>query len=117
MKKYLIFSFMLGLLFLLASAQQPVDKEQLAKAKAKDNVLFESVLKDADMVIIYKLNSKLEKRFWTLKFENGAVLNIYEGPNADKIIGSVWWIGKRYVIYRGKPLMGTLAVHIELIID
>jgi len=117
MRKHLIFSFMLGLLFLSVSAQQLVDKQRLAKARVKDNVLFESVLTDADMAITYKLSSRIEKRYWTLKFENGAVLNIYEGPNADVILGSVWWIGKRYVIYRGKPLMGTLAIHIELIID
>jgi len=108
---------MLGLLFLSASAQQPVDKERLAKARAKDNILFESVLMDTDMTITYKSSSGIEKRYWTLKFENGAVLNIYEGPNADVILGHVWWIGKRYVIYRGKPLMGTLEIHIELIID
>jgi len=113
MRKHLIFSFMLGLLFLSASAQQPVNEERLAKAEEMGNVLFESVLKDADMIIFQKSRQQYAKKYWTLKFENGAVFNVYEGSNADTILGHVWWIGKRYVVYCEKPAGMITGVFVE----
>jgi len=79
MRKYLIFSLMLFLVASLALAQQAVDEKRLAKAKEKGNVLFESVLTDANMVMATKksLGVEIEMKYWTLKFENGAVLSIW----------------------------------------
>ncbi len=50
---------------------------------------FESVLKSADLVY-----GGAAWIFWTLKFENGAILRVKD-PHPHKS-GAIWWVGKKY---------------------
>jgi len=109
----------IGLMFFLVVplilAQQPVDSKKLTEAKEKGNFLFESVLKDVDMTTFQKSRQQYAQKYWTLKFENGAVFNI-KGLDEEKYFweaGSIWWIGKKYVVYYEKVGKKTI-IHIEL---
>jgi len=72
---------------------------------AKEKVVFESVLKDADFDPLYafKVGSYEETipcmGWWTLKFENGAVITVnrvrLESPKDD-----IWWVGKEYKVIK-----------------
>ena len=69
---------------------------------AKEEIVFESVLKDAIFMPLYVSDNYIQKTvphfgWWTLKFENGAVITFYRGtellPKSD-----IWWIGKTYIV-------------------
>ena len=71
---------------------------------AKEKVIFESVLKDAEFHPLYVFKDTYEETlpcmgWWTLKFENGAVITVnrarLEFPKDD-----IWWIGKKYEIIK-----------------
>jgi len=86
---------------------------------AKEGIVFESVLKDVDFSLLpptiddmktyellkrsaFKEKKDLESglawpTWWTLKFENGAVITIRKWAwPADEAI--IWWIGKKYKV-------------------
>jgi len=86
---------------------------------AEEGIVFESALKDVDFCLLpptkddietlelFKRSAFREKKdlkvglawptWWTLKFENGAVITIREKafPANEAII---WWIGKQYKV-------------------
>jgi hypothetical protein len=80
------------------------------------NILFESVLRDAifvplmasrdrtvNIVRIYEgkvshVRAANRMGYWTLKFDNGAVLPVWSGPDGS---GSLWWIGVNYRVSEG----------------
>lgn len=98
------------------SAQQAADQKELIKAKEEGNVLFESVLKDADFRHAYwnePTRSNCHIGYWTLKFENGAVIKSYEFSVGPEERASVWWIGKQYVVYKKKS-KGEWHLRVEL---
>ena len=76
---------------------------------AKEDIVFESILKDAIFVPCQPekyLMAKIEG-YWTLKFENGAIvsigkLDVTEGESL-KMAGrqTIWWIGETYRVTRG----------------
>lgn len=110
----------IGLMFFLvvslALVQQPVDLKKVTKAKEKGSFLFESVLKNVDMTTFQKSRQQYAQKYWTLKFENGAVFNI-KGLDEEKYFweaGSIWWIGKKYVVYYEKVGKKNI-IHVELI--
>lgn len=114
--RILAIGLMLFLVVPLVLAQQPVDLKKLTEAKEKGNVLFKSVLKNADMIVFQKSRQHYAHKYWTLKFENGAVFNIEES-DVDKNfedLGHIWWIGKQYVVYYEKTPKKAI-IHIELI--
>jgi hypothetical protein len=101
------------LIFSLAYSQWQVDKEELAKAEEKGNVLFESVLKDAVFVPLEKsIGETNVYGQWTLKFENGAVITKYSGYGGAKenMKSNIWWIGEEYVVYLKKRKAGWILV-------
>jgi hypothetical protein len=62
---------------------------------AKETVVFESVLKDA---IFSGGGATLEHiGWWTLKFENGAVIRV-ERRTLDFPKDEIFWIGKKYQV-------------------
>lgn len=70
---------------------------------AADTVLFESILKDAVFIPLYISMHPTEKSvpaagWWTLKFENGAVISVYREPAKPLPKDDVWWIGKVYEV-------------------
>ena len=76
---------------------------------AKEEVIFESILKDADF---HPFTSKIGANnigWWTLKFENGAVIRVWTGYNT-KPKDDIWWVGKKYTITaEGKFLQAKLT--------
>lgn len=117
MKKiFIIIGLMLFLIIPLALTQEPVDLKKLTEAKKRGTFLFESVLKDVDMTTFQKSRQQYAQKYWTLKFENGAVFNI-KGSDEEKYfweVGSIWWVGKKYVVYYEKVGKKNI-IHIELI--
>ena len=92
-------------------------------SNAEETIVFESVLKDAVFIPLYIsagssiLNRQMERDFpmagwWTLKFENGAIITFYRIPGdfelsqmakkaGIKMLGrgvDIWWIGKVYIV-------------------
>jgi len=93
-------------------------------SNAEEMIVFESALKDAVFVPLYigagsaVLDRQMERDFpfagwWTLKFENGAIVTYYRSPGTSfeliqmykkagiKGPGSgvdIWWIGKVYIV-------------------
>jgi hypothetical protein len=90
-------------------------------SNAKETIVFESALKDAVFIPLYISERTTEPMFpaagwWTLKFENGAVITSYRisgDPIRDfsiikiyKKAGiklpdpglDIWWIGKVYIV-------------------
>ena len=79
----------------------------------EEEVAFESILKDADFCPLSSLSNPLLPLeiedpdpvgwdgWWTLKFENGAVITINRSwtkyPKWD-----IWWIGKEYKVVKEK---------------
>jgi len=77
----------------------------------KTRILFESVLRDAIFVPVGSVNEMLVQRveffegeaahvvapkragYWTLKFDNGAILPIWAGQGPES---SLWWTGETY---------------------
>lgn len=98
MRKFLSVSFMILLVSTLALAQRAVNEERYAEAKENGKVVFESVLKNASMVMSQPASLYADQtRTWILKFENGAVMRIEEGGGVE--LDNLWWIGKKYVVY------------------
>jgi len=76
---------------------------------AKDEVVFESTLKDADFRPFSSKVGMNNIGWWTLKFENGAVIRVWTGYNS-KPKDDIWWVGKRYKITEdGKFLQAKLT--------
>jgi len=77
----------------------------------EEEVVFESILKDADFRPLYTVKTPFDSLrdgdpfgwsgWWTLKFENGAVITINRSwlnlPKHD-----IWWIGKEYKVSKEK---------------
>lgn len=71
---------------------------------AKEKVVFESVLKDADFYPIYVFKDTYEETlpcmgWWTLKFENGAVITANRA-RLELSKDDIWFIGKKYKVTR-----------------
>lgn len=91
--------FIVGLIFLFVSP-----------LIAEEEVVFESVLKDAvfcpidPTTVIINHAEKYQlpwMGWWTLKFENGAVIAIKKSfRELPKL--EIWWIGKRYKVIKEK---------------
>ena len=68
---------------------------------AKEKIVFESTLKDAVFCPLWVGDSNTTRSnstgWWTLKFENGAVISFWRKmevlPKND-----IWWIGKKYKV-------------------
>lgn len=81
---------------------------------AKEKVVFESVLKDADFRPLYAFKVDTYEEtipcmgWWTLKFENGAVITVNRARLSTPK-DEIWWIGKEYkVIKKGNYLRAKL---------
>jgi hypothetical protein len=112
-------SVLLGILLIFPTifAQQVVDDKELLKAKEEGTVLFESVLKDADFCFAYwnePTRSNYHMGYWTLKFENGAVVKSYEFSIGSEECKSIWWIGGKYIVYKRKS-KGEWHLRVELL--
>lgn len=71
---------------------------------AKEKTVFESVLKDAEFHPLYVFEDSIEvilpsMGWWTLKFENGAVITANR-ENEKLSKNDIWFIGKKYKITR-----------------
>lgn len=100
MRKFLSVSFMILLVSTLALAQRAVNEERYAEAKENGKVVFESVLKNASMVMSQPASLYADQtRTWILKFENGATMRIEERGDSNEL-ANLWWIDKKYVVYR-----------------
>ncbi|MBA7483471.1 hypothetical protein ES707_18986 [subsurface metagenome] len=71
---------------------------------AKEKIVFESVLKDAEFRPLYAFEVTYEETlpsmgWWTLKFENGAVITVYRA-RLELSKDDVWFIGKKYKVTR-----------------
>lgn len=84
----------------------------IAKDEPKIEVIFESALKDAIYCPLYdselaslRTNFSADVGWWTLKFENGAVIRYWKNTfiNVNKADGDIWWIGKVYVVSKIIP--------------
>jgi hypothetical protein len=72
---------------------------------AKEEIIFESILKDAIFIPISVLDKFMGEPIvhrdllgcWTLKFENGAVIR-YFSNFTDKPEDHILWIGKKYIV-------------------
>jgi hypothetical protein len=74
---------------------------------AKEETLFEDVLRDAEFhpLIITEANlAKINQvvGWWTLKFENGAVVTTPQYTVGLTSKKDIWWIGKTYIVYKKK---------------
>ncbi len=87
-------------LFLLASALFLV-----SVSPAKEETLFEAVLRDAEFHPLLIAEANLAKinqvvGWWTLKFENGAVVTTPQYTVGLTSKKDIWWIGKTYIVYK-----------------
>ena len=108
-KKILI----LGIIFMLFFLILPLT--------AKEKIVFESVLKDAEFVPIYAFEVLYEKElpgmgWWTLKFENGAVITINRAR--EKLSkDDIWFIGKEYKVTRKGFGENNFFVYLNELVD
>jgi len=105
MKRLFIFSLVLLLSFSFSFAQEVITETELTDKK--ENIEFESILKDAEFHPGYPYITRSKKHcflgWWTLKFENGAVVRAISRDDQDATIfepKDVWWIGKKYVVIK-----------------
>lgn len=101
--------FILGLiLFLILPllAQEKVKEADLAK----EEVLFTSILKDADFYPFYMQPAGATRPgWWTLKFENGYIIRVYKKNKSDTT-EEIWQTGKKYVAIRNKKKKKLIEV-------
>jgi len=61
---------------------------------ANEEVVFESILKDA----IFMHAEAAFGTWWTLKFENGAIITFDKEFEVRAPEDGIWWVGKTYVV-------------------
>jgi len=105
MKKSILILSISLLTFSFSFGQEVITKTELTHKQ--ENVEFESILKDAEFRPGYPYVTKSNKHcflgWWTLKFENGAVVRIIARDDRDITIfepKDIWWIGKKYAVIK-----------------
>jgi hypothetical protein len=71
---------------------------------AKDEVIFESALKDAVFIPFHGTDENtigIRWGWWTIKFDNGAIITIHRGLG-DDATNDIWWVGKTYIVTKNR---------------
>jgi hypothetical protein len=113
MKRFFVLILFVSFFIVSLSAQEVLNEEEFNKAKkeGKIEVLFESILKDASCSSATDIGGGYTGYgFWTLKFEDGHVVAVAVKvlANQRETLLACWEIGKKYVVYKGKGVVGAL---------
>jgi len=107
MKKLFFILLILLLAFSFSFGQKIITKTELTNKQ--EDIEFESILKDAEFRPGYPHVTRGGEHcflgWWTLKFENGAVVRMISRDDRDITIfepKEIWWIGKKYIVIK-KP--------------